>query len=51
MNVMETKEVARRWVADNGPELPGFRAAHLVGGITAMDDLAPFPSPKTSICT
>lgn len=46
MNVMETKEVARRWVADNGPELPGFRAAHLVGGITAMDDATPFPPGK-----
>lgn len=46
MNVMETKNVARRWVEENAREMPGFRAAHLVGGITAMDDRAPFPRSK-----
>jgi hypothetical protein len=46
VNVMETKNVARRWVEENAQEMPGFRAAHLVGGITAMDDRAPFPQSK-----
>ena len=46
MNVMETKNVARRWVEENARGMPGFRAAHLVGGITAMDDHVPFPRSK-----
>ena len=46
MNVMETKNVARRWVEENARGIPGFRAAHLVGGITAMDDHVPFPRSK-----
>ena len=46
MNVAEAKGVAREWVADNVAGWPGFRAAHLVGGITAMDDDAFFPPTK-----
>jgi hypothetical protein len=46
VNVAEAKGVARGWVADNAAGWPGFRAAHLVGGITAMDDDAYFPPTK-----
>ena len=46
MNVMEAKGIARDWVAANAEAWPGFRAAHLVGGITAMDDNASFPLTK-----
>ncbi|HET9662080.1 MAG TPA: hypothetical protein VFP05_17270 [Thermomicrobiales bacterium] len=46
MNVVQTKDIARRWVEEHAQEMPGFRAAHLVGGITAMDELAPFPRTK-----
>lgn len=46
MNVMETKEIVRDWVEVNATSWPGFRAAHLVGGITAMDDADVFPSTK-----
>jgi len=46
VNVAEAKGVARGWVADNAAGWPGFRAAHLVGGITAMDDDAFFPATK-----
>lgn len=46
MNVLEAKAVAREWVTENAVEWPGMRAAHLVGGITAMDDNAPFPATK-----
>jgi hypothetical protein len=46
MNVMETRQVARNWVEQNATTLPGFRAAHLVGGITAMDADLPFPTAK-----
>lgn len=46
VNVLETKQTARRWVEENAREMPGFRAAHLVGGITAMDDLDGFPLSK-----
>jgi hypothetical protein len=43
---METKEIVRGWVEENAAGWPGLRAAHLVGGITAMEDADPFPSTK-----
>lgn len=46
MNVATVKETARSWVAANLPQWPGLRAAHLVGGITAMPDDAPYPPTK-----
>ena len=46
MNVLEAKGIARDWVATHAGEWPGFRAAHLVGGITAMTDDAVFPVEK-----
>lgn len=46
VNVMEAKGVARDWVATNADNWPGLRAAHLVGGITAMEDDATFPTTK-----
>jgi hypothetical protein len=46
MNVLETKQVVRGWVEANAASWPGLRAAHLVGGITAMDDADAFPSTK-----
>jgi hypothetical protein len=46
VNVIEAKGIAREWVAGNASEWPGLRAAHLVGGITAMTDEAIFPTTK-----
>lgn len=46
MNVMDAKGIARDWIAANGDAWPGFRAAHLVGGITAMEDNELFPVTK-----
>jgi hypothetical protein len=46
VNVLEAKGIARDWVEANAGEWPGFRAAHLVGGITAMTDDAVFPIDK-----
>src|SRR5690606_21031200 len=46
VNVMEAKGTVRQWVAANAETWPGFRAAHLVGGITAMPDDALFPITK-----
>jgi hypothetical protein len=43
---MEAKGIAREWVAVNADDWPGLRAAHLVGGITAMEDDALFPITK-----
>lgn len=46
MNVGQAKATARDWVETNAPSWPGLSAAHLVGGITALADDAPFPSTK-----
>lgn len=46
MNVRQAKQTAGEWVEANVGEWPGFRAAHLVGGITALPDGAPFPASK-----
>jgi hypothetical protein len=46
VNVLDAKGIARDWVAANAQDWPGFRAAHLVGGITAMDEDATFPLTK-----
>ena len=46
MNVANAKQIARAWIEENLPTWPGLRAAHLVGGITAMPDDAPFPPTK-----
>jgi hypothetical protein len=46
VNVLEAKGIARDWVVTNARDWAGFRAAHLVGGITAMEDDAPFPATK-----
>ena len=46
MNVRSAKQTAAAWVAENRDRWPGLCAAHLVGGITAMPDDAPFPTTK-----
>lgn len=46
MNVLETRDVVRAWVEANAVGWPGFQAAHLVGGITSLGDLDPFPASK-----
>jgi hypothetical protein len=46
MDVRQAKARAKEWVEVNRGEWSGFRAAHLVGGITAMADEAPFPAGK-----
>ena len=46
MNVATVKQIARAWIQENLPNWPGLKAAHLVGGITAMPDDAPFPATK-----
>ena len=48
---MDTRRVvatAAAWVADNLPQWPGLRAAHLVGGITSLPPDAPF-SPTMDV--
>jgi len=46
MKVRQAKQLARDWVEANAEGWPGLRAAHLVGGITALPDEAPFPATK-----
>ena len=46
MTVSQAKQTARAWVEANAERWPGLRAAHLVGGITALPDEAPFPATK-----
>lgn len=46
MNVLQAKEIAREWVEREAANQPGFRAAHLVGGITSLADEAPFPMAR-----
>src|SRR5918993_3343721 len=46
MTVSQAKQTARAWVEANAEKWPGLRAAHLVGGITALPDEAPFPATK-----
>lgn len=46
IDVLQARLTAQAWVARRAELTPGLRAAHLVGGITAMDDIAPFPSGK-----
>ncbi len=43
MEVAAVRQLATEWVESNRERWPGFRAAHLVGGITAMADGALFP--------
>lgn len=46
MDVLQARLTAQAWVTQRARQTPGLRAAHLVGGITAMDDVAPFPTGK-----
>ncbi|MDP9358011.1 MAG: hypothetical protein M3R02_22560 [Chloroflexota bacterium] len=46
MDAGQAKRTAGRWVEANAPRWRGLRAAHLVGGITAMPDDTPFPTYK-----
>lgn len=46
MDVEQAKEMARAWVEANRGRWPGLRAAHLVGGITALAEDAPFPAER-----
>lgn len=43
MKVAETISIVREWVEQNGPQLPGFQAAHLIGSVTTMPQDASFP--------
>jgi hypothetical protein len=46
VNAAYAKETVRDWVRANASAWPGFRAAHLVGGITTMPEDEPFPAHK-----
>jgi hypothetical protein len=46
VNVKQAKQSAKAWVDANLDQWPGLRAAHLVGGVTTMDDDASFPTYK-----
>lgn len=46
MNVREAKSAAVSWFEANARDLPGLRAAHFTGGVSAMADDAPFPVSK-----
>ncbi len=46
MDTRHAIETARSWIQSNLSEWPGLRAAHLVGGITALPPTAPFPPTK-----
>ena len=46
MDVQQATQTARCWVEANSGRWPGLRAAHLVGGITALADDALFPAEK-----
>ena len=40
----EAIEIAAQWASDHARQMPGFRGAHLMGGITSMPREAPFPA-------
>ena len=40
------RAAARAWITTNADRWPGLRAAHLVGGLAALPDDAPFPAGK-----
>lgn len=44
--VREVKNLAREWVAEQALRWPDLRAAHLTGGITALDGDALFPAER-----
>jgi hypothetical protein len=46
MNTRMVKETVQEWIAENGEHWPGFRAAHLTGGITTMAPDDDYPSHK-----
>lgn len=46
MDAGSAKRLAGAWVTAHLPEWPGLRAAHLVGGLAATPDDAPFPAYK-----
>src|SRR5437773_6598538 len=46
MNAGMTRQLAKNWIVENIDAWPGLRAAHLVGGITAMRDADDFPIHK-----
>src|SRR5215213_6779082 len=45
-SVREVKSLARDWVAQQALQWPDLRAAHLTGGITALNDDDIFPAEK-----
>jgi hypothetical protein len=46
VDVRHARQTAKAWIEANLERWPGLRAAHLVGGITAMPEDAPFPAWK-----
>ena len=46
MNAGEAKTIGRESVEANQERWPDLRAAHLVGGLTALSGDAPFPTYK-----
>lgn len=44
MNVKQAKEVARQWVTEEGPKVPGFRGAFLAGSTNWLPDDAVVPA-------
>lgn len=46
MNAGQAKARAREWIEVNRERWPDLRAAHLVGGVTALSDGEPFPTYK-----
>jgi hypothetical protein len=46
VNVREAKELVGSWIEEEVDYLPGLRAAHLSGSITAMANATPFPAHK-----
>ena len=46
MNVGQAIACVNEWVARQGAQMPGFRGAHLMGGILSMPHDAPFPTYK-----
>ena len=46
MDAGTAKRLARDWVISEQSAWPGFRAAHLVGGLAMLPDQASFPAYK-----
>jgi hypothetical protein len=44
IRVADAIAIVRSWVKDYGNQLPGFQGAHLMGGLAALAEDAPFPT-------